>query len=77
MGLVPFSKRIITGVTGSETRNLYKVGLMLPNQVGLKSINVAEIKEIRGPYEVLLGMNIIGMGDFTITKNEGKTVFSF
>ena len=31
----------------------------------------------QGNFDVLIGMDIIGSGDFAITNHKGKTVFSF
>ncbi|GHV49977.1 hypothetical protein FACS1894216_01340 [Synergistales bacterium] len=54
----------------------YVIDLWLPNQV---SVNILPV--IRGAisdeYDVLIGMDVIGIGDFCITNFQGKTTFSF
>ena len=74
MGLVP------TGRTGQKTANgereafLYTVNIRLPNGVAFVAIEVIDgIMEA----DVLIGMDIIGSGDFAVTHKYGQTVMSY
>jgi hypothetical protein len=51
------------------------MNLVLPNKVGISAMTVTEGK-FGEQGDVLIGMNIIGRGDFVITNN-AKTVVSF
>ena len=51
------------------------VNIVLPNNVVMQSVKVSE-GVIEG-YDVLIGMDIIGVGDFAVTHKNGGTVFSF
>ena len=54
---------------------VYLVNLMLPQKVGFANLRVARATITDG--DVLIGMDIISKGDFAVTNNAGKTVFSF
>jgi len=75
LGLRPIGKTICQTVGGQKEQNVYLVAIMLPNGVGFPSIPVTE-GEI-GNYDVLIGMDIIGVGDFAVTNEGGKTVLSY
>lgn len=70
-----------TGVKRSHTANgdcdspSYLVSIKLPSNLIIRSLNVACLK-ISGT-DVLIGMDIISMGDFAISQFAGKTTFSF
>ena len=63
------------GVHGVQNVNKYLVNLYLPNGVNIAGIEVAEA-QLRGA-DVLIGMNVIGLGDFAITNKNNRTVFTF
>lgn len=54
----------------------YFISLGLPNKAGFPTIRVAEVKDIQGA-DVLIGMDVIRMGDLAISNFNNKTVFSF
>jgi predicted aspartyl protease len=63
--------------TANEKRNspVYLASIFLPNHVFIPFLRVHEAT-IKGA-DVLIGMDIITRGDFTVTNKDGKTVFSF
>ena len=71
-----------TGITevhtaqGSHRTETYLVGIFLPNFVGFSSVRVSK-GTLPSAHDVLIGMDIIGSGDFAVTNKDGKTVFSF
>ncbi|MCM1532279.1 MAG: hypothetical protein NC048_08080 [Bacteroides sp.] len=75
LNLIPFAKSKMFHAGGEGITNLYKVNMFLPNGVGVRAITV--IEGILNGCEVLIGMDIITLGDFAITNKNGKTVFSF
>lgn len=75
--LAPITKIICRGVHGAERVNAYMVGMQLPLGVGIKSIMVTETHELVGQFDVLIGMDIISIGDFAISNLDNKTSFTF
>ncbi|GAG66585.1 unnamed protein product, partial [marine sediment metagenome] len=59
-----------------EDVNVYLVNFWLPNRMMIPNVRVTEGR-IAGEVEILIGMDIINKGDFTISNLNGKTVFSF
>lgn len=60
---------------GCDLSPWYKINIMLPNNVGFSEIKVTQAK--LASADVLIGMDIIRLGDFSITNVNGKTTFSF
>jgi hypothetical protein len=52
------------------------VNIALPNRVMFAMASVAKIV-IPGGVDVVIGMDILGMGDFAVTHQSGNTMFSF
>jgi len=75
-GLKPIGVTNVETAGGRKRSNVYLVSIGLPNTVGVSSLRVTE-GILNGNVEVLIGMDVIGGGDFAITCNDGKTVFSF
>lgn len=68
---------IVTTFTaaGPSQTKTYVVNIGLPNHVQIPMVQVSEA-ELHG-FDVLIGMDIITLGDFSITNLNGNTVFSF
>lgn len=54
---------------------VYAVNIVLPNRVSFPMVQVTG--NDLGDVDMLIGMDIISQGDFSITNVEGKTTFSF
>lgn len=65
----------VHGVSGVVNSNTYLINISLPNHVVIQSITVTE-GQLTGA-DVLIGMDIISLGDFIITNCNGQTVMSF
>lgn len=74
-GLKPIGMTLVHGVHGSDQAEQYLVNIGLPNGVGFANVTVTKGK--LGDVHVLIGMDIIRIGDFVITNKDGKTVMSF
>jgi predicted aspartyl protease len=61
---------------GRHRSNRYLVRVGLPNNVGFPEVAVCD-GLLAGDIEVLIGMDIIGMGDFAASCVDGQTVFTF
>jgi hypothetical protein len=55
---------------------VYFASIILPNRIVIPQLRVIR-GSIAGDADVLIGMDIINLGDFSVTNCEGKTVFSF
>ena len=75
-GLKPISIANVHHAKGTGTSNVYLVSIFLPHGVCITSLRVTE-GELAGDVEVLIGMDIIGRGDFAVSNRNGKTVFTF
>jgi len=64
----------VGGGTLTTTSHLVTIGL--PNRVLFGTVRVASMI-LHPDIDVLIGMDILGMGDFTVTHHQGNTTFSF
>jgi len=76
LGLTPIGKIKVFHVDGASFMYTYLINIFLPNNVIFASLIVTESKLPSGT-DILIGMDIISTGDFTITSSKGKTKFSF
>lgn len=66
-----------TGTIAGETEiTYYRADILLPSGIALYGWRVASSKYL-SMNRVLIGMDIIGMGDFAVTNIGGETVLSF
>lgn len=84
LNLQPTGIKRVSGLGGTVSKNVYLVDIQLPNKVTIPDLSVTEIDNpqdekgnVIDNFGVLVGMDIIGRGDFTITNFEGKTIMSF
>lgn len=75
LGLKPIGKNKVFHAQGESIVNVYAINLYLPNQVGFPFIQVTE--GVLNGFDLLIGMDIITTGDFSITNLGGNTTFSF
>jgi len=84
IGLQPTGVRDVRHAKGMSSANTYLVNFILPNGVMAYNVRVTEVDlipddkttEDKQP-QLLIGMDIIGEGDFAITHFNGKTTVSF
>ena len=79
LGLVVLGKTKTRGVHGVKEVNVYSIGIVLNNPDIAVNCTVTECDELSndGSVDLLLGMNVISMGDFVISNYEGKTSMTF
>jgi len=71
-----------TGMTqirsATETRlcETFLISIFLPNKVAIPSIRVAGVDGL-SDCDILIGMDIIRLGDFAVTHYDNKTTFSY
>jgi hypothetical protein len=66
----------LTSVHGSKPSKVYFLDIILPDKITIANIPVVEI-DTGQQYDLIIGMNIISLGDFAISNNGGNTVMSF
>ena len=74
-GLVPTGVAEVNHAGGSSQVATYLVNIALPNSVSYPGVRVSIGAVVGG--DILIGMDIIGTGDFTVTNFNGTTTFSF
>ncbi|HMQ69664.1 MAG TPA: SEC-C metal-binding domain-containing protein [Ignavibacteria bacterium] len=81
LNLKPISITKVTTGGGVLDRNVYLINIYLPNKVSIPFVKVVEVsdlsQDINDKLEVLIGMDVISMGDFSISNKDSKTCFSF
>jgi predicted aspartyl protease len=75
LGLKPISRIQVETAGGTHSTEVYLISIGLPNGVGFATLRVSRAA-IKGA-DVLIGMDIIGAGDFAVTNVGGKTSFSY
>lgn len=84
LGLIPISKTNVRGVIASGIRDVYLIDMIIGNNVEIKNLRVTtgNISPEDNKFGVLIGMDIISFGDFSLTAEPDEdgilsTVFSF
>jgi hypothetical protein len=73
--LQPVSRAMISTPSGKRDCNQYYVNVCLPNRVRVQNVLVTE--GLMVSCDILIGMDIIGLGDFAVSNFNGETSFSF
>lgn len=76
LGLVPFAKVQLRGVDSSLRKNVYVARL----NIGPYTFNfqqLAEYSDVHADTDLCIGMDIIGSGDFSLTRKQGKMVLRY
>ena len=76
LNLIPVGNTNISTANGVVAVNTYFVDFGLPNGVTVKNVLVS-CTDLGDDIDVLIGMDIIRHGDFSITNVNNKTTFSF
>jgi hypothetical protein len=76
LGVVPVGTVMVNSVHGASQCNTYLVNLYLPNKVAIPGVLVSECADT-AHFGAIIGMDVIGRGDFSITNVNGKTWVSF
>lgn len=76
LGLIPTGKASARDANREYESNTYIVDIGLPNHIMIENVQVTEAINL-GTYDLLIGMDLITIGDFVITNATGNTWFSF
>lgn len=77
LNLKPISVSKVFHADGESLAKVYLVNVYLPNNLVIPSVRVTECADNDGNFGVIIGMDVITTGDFTITNYEGNTTVSF
>lgn len=77
LGMIPTGRRAIATPSGRTTVNTYEIDIVLPNNVRIAGVPVSDSSIGSQGLGMLIGMDIISMGDFAVTTAGGKTIFSY
>lgn len=76
LGLIPTGMAKVSTASGESTTSTYLINIMLPNRVGFAGVQ-ATCCVLTPGIDVLVGMDVIGSGDFAVSSSGGKTLMSF
>ena len=74
--LQPTGMTKVRGVHGEKFAETYLVAMLLPNGRGFPQLAVTK-GDLGDGAQMLIGMDVIGCGDFAVTNFEGKTTMTF
>lgn len=77
LGLVPTGKLKIKTPSGAMDANTYIIDILFPNNVTISDVMVCGAKIGDQGIQMLIGMDVITLGDLAVSNYNGKTVFSF
>ena len=75
-GLIPTGKATINTANGERVVDTYIIDIALPNNVNINGVQVTEFTAVEGS-DLLIGMDIMSLGDLAISNYDGETSFSF
>lgn len=75
--LVPTGFKNICTPSGKSTVSTFLVDIILPNSVCIRQVPVCESEIGLQNLGALIGMDIITLGDFSLSNVNGKTTFTF
>lgn len=77
LSLIPNGMVDVTTPSGRGTMNKYLVNLVLNNEVKICNLSVMDSEIGNQGIDVLIGMDVISMGDFAVSNYDNTTHFSF
>jgi hypothetical protein len=77
LGLIPTGMAQVHTANGMATQNTYTIHIGLPNMVLIQDIICTEVNALSSGCNALIGMDVITLGDFSITNHKGVTCMSF
>jgi hypothetical protein len=67
----------LQGVHGVEKTECYLIDILLPSAITFNQVRVVKGNFCNGGWDVIIGMNIIGAREFSVTNVDSNTEFSF
>lgn len=69
--------RTVNHAGGTSQAKCYVVSVGLPNQVGVAALEVTEFPDMAGQFGAIIGMDVITMGDLSISNVNNQTWMTF
>jgi hypothetical protein len=76
LNLIPIETKVVHGINSKQTVDVVAISIKLPNGLLVSDIRVF-VCDIPSPIDMLIGMDIIQLGDFHISNTGNRTLFSF
>jgi predicted aspartyl protease len=76
LNLTPIDRTRVNGVNSTSVADKVKISVILPNSVKVTDLTVMVCNLVPG-VDMLIGMDIIKCGDFSISNGGNETLFSF
>lgn len=76
LDLTPIDMCNVRGVSGISQSNVFLIDILLPSNFTISNVRVSEFLD-NGAFEIIIGMDIITLGDFAISNKDKKTIVSF
>lgn len=77
LSLAPNEKVHNYSISGVSECNAYIINIKLPNDILINDVLVPETQIDLQGFDVLIGMDIINLGDFYVSNFNGRTIFGF
>lgn len=77
LGLKAISKVTVSHAGGTSDEDVHLVNLYLPNLLAIPFVRVTEASKLTGNFEIIIGMDVLTTGDFSLTNVNGKSMVSF
>jgi hypothetical protein len=76
LNLIPIETKLVHGVNSKQLVDVVAISIKLPNGFLIPDIRVF-VCDIPSPIDLLIGMDVIQLGDLHISNTGGYTLFSF
>jgi len=76
LNLIPINRVKVNGVNNFSMADVVEISIGLPNKVTVDYVDVTVCGLVKN-VDLLIGMDIILLGDFLISNGGGKSLFSF
>jgi len=76
LNLVSTNRIKVNGIGNYSIADVVMVSIRLPNLVEIKNARILVLNLVKD-VDMLIGMDIIKLGDFSISNGAGKTLFTF
>lgn len=76
LGLIEFGKDVIQTANGKIITNTYLIDLWIEGKIMMRNV-LASCADIQDDFDVLIGLDIINKGEFSLTHENGFSVFRF
>jgi len=77
LNIKPVSVTNVFHAAGNSLQNVYLINIYLPNNIAIPNVRVTEVQSTVGNFDILIGMDIMSLGDLAISNFNGLTYFSF